>query len=133
MGPRLFRHGYLLGTFGTDTPAQLGGFNGATPFQTWIPKKNGEYVKFDEMFQWGHAFSDMDTWEIMKPLVAKAEVSMGPRLFRHGYGTEETQAARELGIVSMGPRLFRHGYSDCFSNFAAIEKKPFCERSVNLV
>ena len=85
MGPCPFRHGYSA-QIRLKSHA-LEGFNGAMPFQAWIP-----FV----------------VWlEDLNPEVA----SMGPCPFRHGYAglTEQIRCAM---LASMGPCPFRHGYAD---------------------
>ena len=60
-------------------------FNWATSFQTWI-------------LRWSRTID-----------INLHRVSIGPRLFRHGYG-EIGNVVSEEYQVSIGPRLFRHGY-----------------------
>jgi len=64
-------------------------------------------IKFSG-FQLGHVFSDMEM-ELWKVDYGNGiEVSIGPRLFRHG-NNEMTKDETQNPGVSIGPRLFRHG------------------------
>ena len=62
-------------------------------------------------FQLGHVFSDMEMRRLgVTHLKNNADVSIGPRLFRHGNATDSTYGnGSEITGVSIGPRLFRHG------------------------
>jgi len=62
--------------------------------------------EFSRRARLGHDFSAMDTFHSLRRLTPEAEVSIGPRLFSHGYS--------------------RH-----FSAFAAIGKKPIFAHTVN--
>jgi len=106
MGPRLFRRGNTVYDAASNTPYYL--------------------------LQWGHVFSDVETWKSDCSREIVRQASMGPRLFRRG-NNEPDQHNRngsnsfngatsfqtwKLGILdgyvwvqkaSMGPRLFRRG------------------------
>ncbi|MFZ2376588.1 MAG: hypothetical protein WAV83_05160, partial [Methanothrix sp.] len=58
-------------------------------------------------------------------------VSIGPRLFSHGYSISVLNNIYTIS-VSIGPRLFSHGYSRHFSAFTAIEKKLIFTNLLNL-
>jgi len=60
-------------------------------------------------FQLGHVFSDMEMYSYTPTIISgKINVSIGPRLFRHGNMFDEKGHCVGCG-VSIGPRLFRHG------------------------
>ena len=109
------------------------GFNGAMPFQAWILVVIQNQREHENLLQWGHALSGMDTGLTKWPSGNSQGASMGPCPFRHGYhgrsvsgyqgwhcfnGAMPFQAwipipqliwARVL-CASMGPCPFRHGY-----------------------
>ncbi len=107
MGPRLFRRGNqtLLCThcvticgFNGATPFQTWKleeyealkkalatrFNGATPFQTWKLMNYRSDIYLFGQLQWGHAFSDVETFIYYSLFNFDRYASMGPRLFRRG-------------------------------------------------
>jgi hypothetical protein len=61
----------------------------------------------------------------------RSKVSIGPRLFSHGY-RKRLASKPGSGRVSIGPRLFSHGYSHHISAFTAIEKKPIFTNLLDL-
>ena len=92
-------------------------------------------LSYDDVLQWGHAFSGMDYGTVGIDTVYFVGASMGPCPFRHGYfrnsylldpallgfngampfqawirGTRSTKIAVDKS-TSMGPCPFRHGYS----------------------
>ena len=60
MGPCPFRHGYLPQR--QPTARLPGRFNGAMPFQAWIPYGTPPTIIKATLLQWGHALSGMDTF-----------------------------------------------------------------------
>ena len=61
-------------------------FNGAMPFQAWIPMSAAPATAPDAALQWGHALSGMDTENYEPAITFWKSASMGPCPFRHGYG-----------------------------------------------
>jgi len=59
MGPRLFRRGNMPGT--APAVRLLTRFNGATSFQTWKLEDFRVMLQEDDVLQWGHVFSDVET------------------------------------------------------------------------
>ena len=97
-------------------------FNWATSFQTWIGLERQTYFNDHKEFQLGHVFSDMD-WDAVLTVVAiLPNVSIGPRLFRHGLCLPRDLTLTEC-TVSIGPRLFRHG----LGNKILLKIKEFIE------
>ena len=132
MGPCPFRHGYLGWTVARR--ASGSSFNGAMPFQAWIPGGQDYAVSVDYdasmgpcpfrhgykispwacprngcMLQWGHALSGMDTRSISR-------ISSTQRCFNGAMPFQAWIPASRLYphllafVASMGPCPFRHGY-----------------------
>jgi len=62
-------------------------FNGATSFQTWKLKKCTTNSDLVVRLQWGHVFSDVETFHGEERVYGIRMASMGPRLFRRGNST----------------------------------------------
>ena len=91
-------------------------FNWATSFQTWIPGLVLKLPQKYKAFQLGHVFSDMDTRRGRADHEVAWLVSIGPRLFRHGY------IPRALARSSLEPG-FQLGH--VFSDMDTIRKNRF--------
>ncbi len=106
MGPRLFRRGNTRSLSILRLISFC--FNGATSFQTWKPGSTPKTRCGRSLLQWGHVFSDVETWVKLASNNLFRIASMGPRLFRRG-NLFCPEAVRISGEASMGPRLFRRG------------------------
>ena len=82
MGPRLFRRGNSLSM--NISKRRHFRFNGATSFQTWKLDIEGIGRSGHRKLQWGHVFSDVETYSTLIIALASPLASMGPRLFRRG-------------------------------------------------
>ena len=131
MGPCPFRHGYAMccamslgvfllqwghalsgmDTLSTNTPGWplKTCFNGAMPFQAWIPVDALLLASIRKLLQWGHALSGMDTGTSLLSQQRNAWLQWGHAL--SGMDTVQV-AGRDVraNIASMGPCPFRHGY-----------------------
>ncbi len=131
MGPCPFRHGYDP----RSIPPSIGTrrFNGAMPFQAWIPTRKSQlrpvicglqwghalsgmdmmigwnpYPDVD-MLQWGHALSGMDTPGLSVPSSRLDTLQWGHAL--SGMDISHGPLVLPPRIrASMGPCPFRHGY-----------------------
>ena len=83
MGPCPFRHGYIAN--GLEIITTNNRFNGAMPFQAWIPFCESLIAISFVLLQWGHALSGMDTDPAGIIRRESIIASMGPCPFRHGY------------------------------------------------
>ena len=133
IGPRLFRHGNPSSY--NDIPAFIMMFQLGHVFSDMeIGNRRQDEQGLDRGFQLGHVFSDMEMQQNQPDERVATQVSIGPRLFRHGnliscilWGYQSLRSfnwatsfqtwkshkiptlAFLLDEVSIGPRLFRHG------------------------
>ncbi len=98
-------------------------FNGAMPFQAWISAWNALLMRCQsQSLQWGHALSGMDIQHWCYQIARDQDASMGPCPFRHGYLLIHGVLLHLL-IASMGPCPFRHGYASQYLSIdAALER-----------
>ena len=59
-------------------------FNGATSFRKWIEQFSKCIPYCDNLFQWSHFFSEMDSHSRLEGMVTGVFVSMEPLLFGNG-------------------------------------------------
>ena len=139
MGPCPFRHGYLCGLVATVPIHQC--FNGAMPFQAWIPgasddpqrlpvdasmgpcpfrhgykSRKDAGLRKELRLQWGHALSGMDTRAEKMRGYEKNCGFNGAMPFQAWIHVCECTSGHKYIWASMGPCPFRHGYR--FSNFS---------------
>jgi len=87
-------------------------FNGATSFQTWRHIRARDSNQSDELLQWGHVFSDVETLPKMRPTETRWGFN-GATSFQTWRRPTETRTPTSRTRASMGPRLFRRGDTLC--------------------
>ena len=111
MGPCPFRHGYRFQIQLHTLQSRC--FNGAMPFQAWIPWSTQSVFRHTDTLQWGHALSGMDTPTGCRERTIDTELQWGHALSGMDTSGYDLQSGNEI-YASMGPCPFRHGYSLIF-------------------